>query len=861
MTSGLTGSIRFQLKTNIAYIILGIITLSNAQIIVALEPDTNSIKQTNEPIYEFDSKSLFGGSTQAINSDIFIYKNTVNSGIYNVEISINNINRGNHTVSFKPSETNITPELCVNANLIELFDLKNDFFKSLSQQECINIKEIDKNSFYEFDQNILHLKISLPLAIINERPKGYIPIDQFDKGVSSAFIGYDLNGNTSKFNTQDRIDYLFLNLKGGINWNGFNFRHGGSFSSDQTKLNKYTSYLNAVSTDLLPIESRLTTGDFYTQSYNISSANIRGFQLATDNSMRPSSQQNYAPVIQGIANTNALVSIFQDGQKVYERNVPAGNFVINDLTTINNSGDLTVQVTETNGDKSSFIIPNQGSFNLIRPHQFNYSFALGRYRLNEKITKDYLAQFSFEYGLTNNLTLFSGTNFSESFQNYILGIGANTKLGGVKFSGDYSNANLLNQDIEGYKYRTTYQYNFTNTQTNLMLGALYQTQKYMSLSNTMSLKNYNYLNEAELDNLFRTYLLKQQIDISIYQQLSKKLGSFYLSATQSKYWNTNDDYVQYQVGYSNLFQKLSYSIGFSKTYNYLNQISNEDRYYITLSIPLDWNKRRANIYSTIQHTNQPTNTFTSSIGASSTFGEQSQGYFGISNNNTFNDSKNESSFSTNIGYNFPQFKFGANASFAENYSQYGFNTNGAFVLHPYGLTATNNISDTYTILHAKDVIHANVINGWGIKTDRFGNAIYSNVSPYQKNEIGIDIQNLPIDIQLKENQMSIIPRRYSSTLIHLDTQKTSNILLELTTPNNVQIPIGLQVKNSNNQLIGTFGQSNQLFIENEEFLQDQITIQWGTENMQQCNFRVPNKEKLDHIENKALFKIINVECK
>ena len=50
------------------------------------------------------------------------------------------------------------------------------------------------------------------------------------------------------------------------------------------------------------------------------------------------------PVVRGVANTNAKVSIKQNGYTIYQITVPAGPFVINDLYASGYSGDLTVEI-------------------------------------------------------------------------------------------------------------------------------------------------------------------------------------------------------------------------------------------------------------------------------------------------------------------------------------------------------------------------------------------------------------------------------------------------------------------------------------------------------------------------------------
>lgn len=346
----------------------------------------------------------------------------------------------------------------------------------------------------------------------------------------------------------------------------------------------------------------------------------------------------------------------------------------------------------------------------------------------------------------------------------------------------------------------------------------------MTLNNVMNLKNYDYLDRIEIENFFETFLLKHQINIALNKSFkNQKYGTLFFNASKANYWNTNRQYSQYQFGYSNIFNQLSYSLGFSKSNNIFNTNAHENKFYISFSLPLDFKKSRAHIYSNIQHVEQQKST-TAYIGASSTFGENNQGSYSLSTNNNWHESNTNSSLSANLGYNFSKIKVNSSVNHGKNSSQYGLNLRGAIVGHPYGITATNNISDTFTIIHAKNAKNADIENSFGTKIDRFGNAIYTNLSPYEKNNIAINIKNLPLNIALIDNQAEVIPRRYSSTLVHLETEKTSNLLLNVITPENILIPIGFQVKNSANERIGTFGQSNQFFIDNEELLKDEISI-------------------------------------
>src|SRR2546427_6992467 len=87
------------------------------------------------------------------------------------------------------------------------------------------------------------------------------------------------------------------------------------------------------------------------------STSFRGIRLNSDDRMLPDSQRGYAPVVRGVANTNARVTITQNGIKLYETTVAPGAFVINDLYPTGYGGDLQVSITEANGAVRSFAVP------------------------------------------------------------------------------------------------------------------------------------------------------------------------------------------------------------------------------------------------------------------------------------------------------------------------------------------------------------------------------------------------------------------------------------------------------------------------------------------------------------------------
>ncbi|ESG72109.1 fimbria/pilus outer membrane usher protein, partial [Salmonella enterica] len=96
------------------------------------------------------------------------------------------------------------------------------------------------------------------------------------------------------------------------------------------------------------LRSKLTLGQTYLSSAIFDSFRFAGITLASDERMLPSSLQGYAPQISGIANSNAQVTVSQNGRVLYQTRVSPGPFILPDLSQ-NISGNLDVSVRESDG--------------------------------------------------------------------------------------------------------------------------------------------------------------------------------------------------------------------------------------------------------------------------------------------------------------------------------------------------------------------------------------------------------------------------------------------------------------------------------------------------------------------------------
>ncbi|WP_170913433.1 fimbria/pilus outer membrane usher protein, partial [Salmonella enterica] len=124
--------------------------------------------------------------------------------------------------------------------------------------------------------------------------------------------------------------------------------------------------------------SQLIMGEAYTTGETFDSVNIRGARLYSDSRMLPSSQASYAPIIRGVANSNARVTITQGGYKIYETTVPPGAFIIDDLSPSGFGSDLIVTIEEADGSRRTFSQPFSSVMQMQRPGVARWDFSIGQ---------------------------------------------------------------------------------------------------------------------------------------------------------------------------------------------------------------------------------------------------------------------------------------------------------------------------------------------------------------------------------------------------------------------------------------------------------------------------------------------------
>lgn len=119
-------------------------------------------------------------------------------------------------------------------------------------------------------------------------------------------------------------------------------------------------------------------------------AAVRGVRLYTDNDMLPDSLNGFAPVVRGIAKSNAVVTIRQNGYIIYQSAVPQGPFALTDLNTTSSGGDLDVTIKEEDGSERHFTQPYASTAILRREGQTDFDISIGELNNSDRYSPDLL---------------------------------------------------------------------------------------------------------------------------------------------------------------------------------------------------------------------------------------------------------------------------------------------------------------------------------------------------------------------------------------------------------------------------------------------------------------------------------------
>lgn len=794
--------------------------------------------------FEFDDSMLVGNAKQEKNISRFNQANAVEPGTYQVDIFINGNFFARQSLVFAADKQGaISP--CFSRKMLASTGILATSIKATDDNDqCLNLNQQVSGATSRFDFARLRLDMFIPQALMTRTPRGSVSAEDLSAGETVLFANYDTNYYRSEA-SGNTTNSTYLGLNSGINLGLWQLRQQSSFTRYTSDNSSTSSHWNPIRTyfqrPIPAIKSELTLGDSFTSGSLFSSLGFRGIQLETDDRMLPESQRGYAPTIRGIAATTAKVTVRQSGAQIYQTTVAPGSFVIDDLYPTSYQGDLVVEVQEADGRISSFTVPFSAVPDSMRPGRSHLNLSAGQVR-NIGNSDAMFADLTYQTGVTNAITVNSGVRVSEGYQALLGGAVLTNQMGALGVNAVYSRADMWGENLQGWRLGATYSRTFSPTDTTLALaGYRYSTDGYRDLSDVLGLREAQASNDVWSSS---TYQQRNQFVVTINQGLGS-FGQFYVSGSTNTYRSDRGRDTQYQIGYSHQYHTISYNLSLSRQQtgsthygvqssdDVMNNASTTQNIVMfSISVPLGQGSSSPVLSAGIsQQSGEDSHTNYQTALAGTLGDDQSLSY---AVNGAYDSSGTGSSVGANVTKQLSAATVGASLSHGKNYTQGGATARGAVVAHSGGVTFGPYLGDTFGLVEADGVNGAQVENGMGAKVDRFGYAIVPSLVPYRYNDISLDAKGIENkNAELADNQQRVAPYAGAVVKVRFKTLEGYALLIKLHEGPENGVPLGANVYDDKNAVVGLVGQSNQIYAR-ASGKHGKLLVKWGESAAEQC---------------------------
>ncbi|MEO5810589.1 MAG: fimbria/pilus outer membrane usher protein [Rhodanobacter sp.] len=839
----------------------------------------------------FDRSMLSGAGQNTTDLSRFERGNFVLPGNYSVDIFLNEISVGRSDVRFATPSVDASATPCLTRALLDKLglhpaDLSEQVSDELANDSaCVDIADVIPGAGMLFDISNLRLDVSVPQAYLGLQARGYVDPKYWDSGVNAGLLNYNFNSyHTSSGGHSQTSSYLGLNA--GLNLGRWHLRHNSSLSWQSAIAGtRSTRHWQDIATyaqrDLPAMRAQLTLGDSFTSGEVFDSFGLRGVQLATDDRMLPQSLRGYAPTVRGVADSNARVTVRQNGMVIYQTTVAPGPFTIDDLYATGYGGDFEVSVAEANGRVHTFSVPYASVPQLLRPGVTRFSVAAGQWRDESLVHKPGVVQATMQRGFTNLLTGYAGAEGSPGYGAVLLGSALNTHYGAFAMDVTAARTRVPGLDtMSGQSVRVSYSKIMAQTGTSLTVAAYrYSTSGYLSMGDAVRARDFarrglpvfatgitqpilingvpvsgllTPAQQAALAGLDLADLViptgvdrqRNNFTLTLSQQLGKRGGSFYINGSARDYWNRRGTDTQFQLGYNNSIGRVSYNVAASRERDFFGRSDN--RLMANITIPLGNGAHTPLLTAGLARQSsggtQERATLSGTAGVDDRFS-----YGATATHDSGSDTGSVGSTgSINGGYRGTHVQVNGGLGVGSGYSQSSLNVAGGIVAHPGGVIFGQSLGDTVAIVEAPDAAGARIGNAAGVRVGHSGYALIPYLTPYTLDTVTIDPSGLPLDVQLDITSTQVAPRAGAVVLVKFKSESGRFVLIQAQLADGKTLPFGADVRDVQGQPVGVVGQAGRLMVRVPQ-PSGQLSVQWQDQDvMHTCSLPYDLKPRDSH---------------
>lgn len=812
--------------------------------------------------YSFNSSLLSGGG-KGVDLSLFEEGGQL-PGIYQTDIILNGSRVDSLEMPFHTEkDENGRPYLktCLTQEMLARYGVKTEeypaLFRSLGggsdtsgeRGVCADLSAIPQaTENYQFAAQ--QLVLGIPQVALRPLLRGIAPEVLWDDGIPAFLLNWQANAGRSEYRgyIKDVEDYFWSSLEPGINIGSWRIRNLTTWNKSSGQSGKWESLYIRAERGLNSLKSRLTLGENYTPSDIFDSVPFRGGMLSSDESMVPYNQREFAPVVRGIARTQARIEVRQNGYLIQSQTVAPGAFALTDLPVTGSGSDLQVTVRESDGTVQVFTVPFTTPAIALREGYLKYNVMAGQYRSSDDAVEDStLGQVMGMYGLPWGLTVFGGLQGAEHYQAAALGLGWSLgKLGAVSLDMIHSRGQQKGYNYEtGNTWRIRYNKSFELTGTSFTAASYqYSSSGYHTLSDVLE----TYRDDGRF--AYRsTDSRTSRTTVNLSQSLGR-WGYLGLNGSRDEYRDRpHQDYIGASYGAS--WNRMSLSVNWSRNHStrgyYGSKSRMEDSISIWMSIPLEsWLGRSDNNISATAQMQRSTEQNTRyELGLNGRAFDRRL-FWEVHEQMVSGSEYNTDTSRLNLRWSGTYGELAGMYSYSSNMRQINAGMSGSMVAHGEGVTFGQRAGDTVTLVAAPGVSGASVGDWPGVRTDFRGYALAGYASPYQENVITLDPTTFPEDAEVPQTDSRVVPTKGAVVRAGFRTRVGGRALVSLTRQDGSSLPFGAIVT-----LEGkpgeTSGSAGVVDDKGRVYLSGlpetgKLKAQWGENSICHADYRLPEEK-------------------
>lgn len=804
-----------------------------------------------EDAIQFNTEFLDVKDGAKLDLNRFSRKGYIMPGKYTLQVMVNQSQITQESIITYTAEENDKNNSypCLSPELVAQFGLKPELVEKLrwiKSGACLQPNQLEGIET-QTDLGKSTLTVIIPQAYLQYSDKDWDPPSRWDDGIVGVLFDYNVNSQWQHPEHQAGDQYdVSGNGTLGANLGPWRFRADWQASyrhEDADKSDDDISQHSSAQTDrnwdwsryyayraIPSLGAQLKFGEDALTSDIFDSFNYIGSSLITDDQMLPPNLRGYAPDISGVARTNAKVTISQQGRVIHESQVPAGPFRIQDLNEAV-SGDLHVRIEEQNGQVQEYDVSTASIPYLTRPGQLRYKVAVGRPQdWDHNLQGSLFATGEASWGITNGWSLYGGGIGEENYQALAIGVGRDmAALGALSLDLTHSRAKVPEGSeygdgiLHGNSFRASYAKDFDDIDSRLTFaGYRFSEENYMTMDEYLDTQNTD-------SNLIRTGHDKEMYTLTYSQNLADINVNAYVNFTHRTYWNrpSEDSYNLTVSHYFDLGDVRNISLSVN---GYRNEYDDEtdDGVFISLSVP--WGNDRTLSYN------------------GSFSGDDNSNQVGY-----YERLDDRNNYQLNVGHGnegaMMDGYYRHTADFADidasmNYQEGEYVSGGLSLQGGATLTAQGGalhrtgVNGGTRLLVDVDQLADIPVGGYDtpVYTNYFGKAVLTDVNDYYRNQVRIDLTQLPENAEAINSVAQATLTEGAIGYRHMEVISGEKAMAVIRMFNGEFPPFGAEVRNERQQQVGIVDSDGSVYLAGVN-AGERMQVIW--DERPQCEIRLP----------------------